>query len=139
MPNIIRAMKATNAQCQGLNQVVAVLSKPITAATATNLANYSISGTNGLVTILGAALDVYPSNVVLSVNGLINGDTYTLTVNNLAAQTPEKVVELEHRANELAATMAKPLFLETEFKALLQRLGMPPALPDEEFEFNEEQ
>jgi len=59
--------------------------------------------------------------------------------NNLAAQTPEKVVELEHRANELAATMAKPLFLETEFKALLQRLGMPPALPDEEFEFNEEQ
>jgi len=59
--------------------------------------------------------------------------------NNLAAQTPEKVIELEQRANELAATMAKPLFLETEFKAMLQRLGMPPALPDEEFEFNEEQ
>jgi len=59
--------------------------------------------------------------------------------NNLAAQTPEKVIELEQRANELAATMAKPLFLETEFKAMLQRLGMPPALPGEEFEFNEEQ
>jgi len=59
--------------------------------------------------------------------------------NDLATQTPEKVLELERRANELAATMAKPLFLETEFKALLQRLGMPPALPDEEFEFNEEQ
>jgi len=59
--------------------------------------------------------------------------------NDLAAQTPAKVLELERRANELAATMAKPLFLETEFKTMLQRLGMPPALPDEEFEFNEEE
>ncbi len=58
--------------------------------------------------------------------------------NNLAARNPEKVAELQKRANELAATMVKPLFLETEFKALLQRLGMPPALPGEEFEFNEE-
>jgi arylsulfatase A-like enzyme len=58
--------------------------------------------------------------------------------NNLAAQNPEKVAELQKRANELAATMVKPLLLETEFKAMLQRLGMPPALPGEEFEFNEE-
>ena len=58
--------------------------------------------------------------------------------NDLATQSPEKVSELEQRANALAATMTKPLFLETEFKAMLQRLGMPPALPDEEFEFNEE-
>ena len=35
-------------------------------------------------------------------------------------------------------TMAKPLLLETEFKAIMQRLHMPPALPGEEFEFNEE-
>ena len=58
---------------------------------------------------------------------------------NLAEQNPEKVVELQKRANELAATMVKPLLLETEFKALLKRLHMPPALPGEEFEFNEEQ
>jgi len=32
----------------------------------------------------------------------------------------------------------KPLLLEAEFKAILQRLGLPPALPGEEFEFNEE-
>jgi len=54
--------------------------------------------------------------------------------NNLAAQNPEKVAELQKRANELAATMVKPLLLETEFKAMLRRLGMPPALPGEECE-----
>jgi arylsulfatase A-like enzyme len=58
--------------------------------------------------------------------------------NDLAAQHPEKVAELQKRAGELAATMVKPLLLETEFKAILQRLGLPPALPGEEFEFNEE-
>ncbi len=58
---------------------------------------------------------------------------------NLAAQNPEKVAELQKRANELAAIMVKPLLLEAEFKAVLKRLSLPPALPDEEFEFNEEQ
>ncbi len=56
--------------------------------------------------------------------------------NNLAGQNPEKVEELQKRANELAATMAKPLFLETEFQAIRKRLAMPPALPGEEIEFN---
>jgi hypothetical protein len=46
---------------------------------------------------------------------------------------------LQKRANELAAVEAKPLFLETEFKAMLKRLAMPPALPGEEFEFDQEQ
>ena len=58
---------------------------------------------------------------------------------NLAAQNPEKVAELQKRVNELAAVMVKPLLLETEFKAMLQRLAVPPALPGEEFEFGEEQ
>lgn len=59
--------------------------------------------------------------------------------NNLAAQQSEKVAELQKRANELAAVAAKPLFLETEFKAMLLRISAPAAFPDEEFEFNEEQ
>jgi arylsulfatase A-like enzyme len=59
--------------------------------------------------------------------------------NNVAAQHPEEVAELQKRANELAATMVKPLLLEAEVKAMLQRLAMPPSLPGEEFEFNEEQ
>ena len=57
---------------------------------------------------------------------------------DVAAQNPEKVAELQKRANELAATMAKPMLLETEFGAIRQRLALPPALPAEEFEFNAE-
>lgn len=48
---------------------------------------------------------------------------------NVAAQNPEKVAALQGRANELAAVMAKPLILETEFKAMLQRIKLPPSLP----------
>jgi arylsulfatase A-like enzyme len=48
---------------------------------------------------------------------------------NVAAQHPDKVAALQKRAMELATTMARPLLLETEFKAVLERLAMPPALP----------
>jgi len=57
---------------------------------------------------------------------------------DVAAQNPEKVVELQKRANELAAAMAKPMLLEVEFGAIRRRLALPPALPAEEFEFNAE-
>jgi arylsulfatase A-like enzyme len=59
--------------------------------------------------------------------------------NNLAAQNPDKVAELQKRANELASTMAKPLLLETEFNAIRSRLALPPALADDDFEFDTEQ
>ena len=52
--------------------------------------------------------------------------------NNVAAANPDKVAALQKRANELAATMVKPLLLTTEFNALRARLKLPPALPDEE-------
>ena len=57
---------------------------------------------------------------------------------NVASQHPDLVASLQQRANQLAAAMAKPMLLQTEFKAILQRLHLPPALPGEEFEFNEE-
>jgi len=59
--------------------------------------------------------------------------------NNVAAGNPEKVAALQKRANELAAAMAKPMLLQAEFNAMRERLHMPPALPKEEFELNEEQ
>jgi arylsulfatase A-like enzyme len=59
--------------------------------------------------------------------------------NDLAAAKPEKVAQLQKRANELAATMVKPLLLQTEMPAMLKRIAMPPALPGEDFEFNQEQ
>jgi arylsulfatase A-like enzyme len=57
---------------------------------------------------------------------------------NVAAANPDKVATLERRANELAATMVKPLLLETEFKAMKQRLSLPPALPNDEVIFGGE-
>ena len=62
--------------------------------------------------------------------------------NNLAAENPQKVAALQKRANELAATMAPSLVLQTEFNALRARLALPPALPNtplnEEINFDEE-
>ena len=58
--------------------------------------------------------------------------------NNVAAENPDKVTALQKRANELAATMVKPLLLQAEFGAMRERLHMPPALPGEEASFNEE-
>ena len=51
---------------------------------------------------------------------------------NVAGANTDKVVALQKRANELAATMVKPLLLETEFKAMKERLKLPPALPNDE-------
>jgi hypothetical protein len=50
---------------------------------------------------------------------------------NVAAAHPDKVAALQKRANELAAAMIPPLALQTEFKAMKQRLSLPPALPDD--------
>ncbi len=58
--------------------------------------------------------------------------------NNLAGQNPEKVSELLKRINELAATMSKSMLLDTEFKAILKRLALPPALPGEDMDFSQE-
>jgi arylsulfatase A-like enzyme len=59
--------------------------------------------------------------------------------NNIAAQHPEKVSELQKRTNELATQMVKSPLLQAEFEEVLKRLHLPPALPGEEFEFNSEQ
>jgi arylsulfatase A-like enzyme len=58
--------------------------------------------------------------------------------NNLASQNPDKVAELQKRANELAAVQVKPILLQQEFEGFRQRLGMPPALPGEDFQMEDE-
>ena len=55
---------------------------------------------------------------------------------NVAGEHPERVAALQKRANELAASMAQPLFLLTEFGELRKRVAMPPALPGEDFVFD---
>ncbi len=58
--------------------------------------------------------------------------------NNVAAQNPEKVAELQKRANELAKVQVKPLLLQNEFIEFRKRLAVPPALPGEEFQLDNE-
>jgi len=57
---------------------------------------------------------------------------------NVAAANPDKVAALQKRVNELAATMAKSPLLDMEMQAMMKRIAAPAALPDEEFEFNQE-
>jgi arylsulfatase A-like enzyme len=57
---------------------------------------------------------------------------------NLAVENPDKVAALQKRVNELAAVMVKSPLLQMEMQAVMKRLAAPPALPGEEFEFNQE-
>jgi alpha-L-arabinofuranosidase len=60
-----------------------VFSKPLSAATATNLANYVMSGPGGLVSISAAVLDSTGTNVTLTIPPLVFGASYTVTVNGV--------------------------------------------------------
>ena len=50
---------------------------------------------------------------------------------NLASEYPERVAELQKRANELAAEAEKPILLQIEFKNILERMHLSPALPSD--------
>jgi arylsulfatase A-like enzyme len=56
---------------------------------------------------------------------------------NVAAANPERVSALKKRVGDLAATAAKPLFLQTEFAAMRERLHLPPAFPADELQFEQ--
>jgi len=71
------------ASSQGLSQLRAEFSEPLSLTTATNLANYLLSGRSGKIQIYGVEVDDTQSNVVLNAQ-LIEGGLYTLTVNNVS-------------------------------------------------------
>ncbi len=72
------------AESLGLTGVEVMFSAEITANTATNLANYTLTGPEGPLTLLSAVQDVSGSNVVLTVGTMSDGVTYTITASNLA-------------------------------------------------------
>lgn len=51
---------------------------------------------------------------------------------NLAAEHPEKVVEMQRRLNELAGGAAKPLFLLDQFKVIQRNMAGEPVLPTDD-------
>ena len=66
------------------------------------------------------------------------------TVGSIAVQAGRgvRVVDIvsgrePKRANELAAEMAKPLLLQTEFEAVRERMSRPPAFPSEDSLFDD--
>ena len=75
------------AQALGLSQVLAAFSERVDPGTGTNLANYSIQGTNGALAISSAALDLSQTNIVLYVSPMVEGAGYTLTVNHVKDQS----------------------------------------------------
>src|SRR6267142_952101 len=97
------------ANSAGLTQVIAGFSERIKNSTATNRANYSISGTNGSLFINSASLDASQSNVVLSVASMIDGATYTLTVNNLTDQSSAANVIAPNSQASFTASVYTPV------------------------------
>jgi len=72
------------AQSLGLTQVLARFSERVKPNSATNVANYSLSGG---ISISSITLDASQSNAVLSVTSLTDAALYTLTVNNVTDQS----------------------------------------------------
>ena len=97
------------AQSLGLSQVQVLLSERITPASATNLANYSIIGTNGGLLISSATLDASQSNVVLAVAAMTDQAVYTLTANHLT--------DLSAAANVIASN-SQATFLASAYTAV---------------------
>ena len=74
-----------------LNVVTVLYSEAVEAATATNTANYAVTGG---VTVQGARFGADTRTIVLTVSTLANSITYTLTVNNVRdrATTPNTIL-----------------------------------------------
>jgi lysophospholipase L1-like esterase len=78
-PAPIRAAGSTN-----VTAVTITFNKRLSYATATNPANYAVSGG---VTVLGAALDAAQRTVTLTTSAQTRGTTYTVTMNDLEDET----------------------------------------------------
>jgi len=65
------------------NLVRAVFNEPVRADSVGNLANYSLTGPGGNVSLLGASLDGTATNLLLTTGRLFNGSNYTLTVSGV--------------------------------------------------------
>ena len=114
-PAILTVVADTNkpvllgANSLGLTQVLARLSERIKFSTATNAANFAITGTNGARAVLSAAPDSTQSNIVLTVVSLTDGATYMLTVNNLADQSSAANVITNNSQAVFTASIYTPI------------------------------
>jgi regulation of enolase protein 1 (concanavalin A-like superfamily) len=102
-----------SAQGSVSNGVSAVFSEPISAATATNPANYLLTGPNGSVTISAATPDTTGAIIALSTPPLLAGSNYTLAVtglSDLAGNIIEPGNQVLFQASGLAGTLYDGLY-----------------------------
>ena len=89
-------------------------SEPISAASATNPANYALANSDGPVAILSATLDISQTNVLLSTAPMIAYAQHLLSVSNVTDQSAAS----NTLVNDSASFIALPLsVLITEFLA----------------------
>ena len=67
----------------GLNLVIASFSERLAPASVANVANYSVVGTAGSLTISNAVLDASLTNLILTVTTMAPGSNYVLTVSGV--------------------------------------------------------
>jgi lysophospholipase L1-like esterase len=119
-PAIVRAQGA------GWAGVRVTFSKPVGAATATNPANYGLSGG---VTVLSAALDpVAQREVVLTTSEQTPSTDYTLTVNNVADQTAAALPIAAGSTKDFSSSPPRGVFAnipEASEYALVYSLDIP--------------
>lgn len=70
----------------GLDRLLLTFSEPVTAASATNLANFTITSAGGALPVRGASLQPGGDSVLLVTAGQTEGTSYELVVNNIADQ-----------------------------------------------------
>ncbi|HEY9510755.1 MAG TPA: lamin tail domain-containing protein, partial [Verrucomicrobiae bacterium] len=103
------------AQSLGLSQVEVRFSERIKSSTANTPANFVIQGTNGAVSISSAVLDASQSNVVLNVSTMVDGASYTITVNNLADQSAAANVIAANSQTNFIAFLYAPIAVGNPF------------------------
>jgi len=89
----------------GITVVAVCFSEPLDAARASNPAHYTLTGPNGAVMISNVTLDATQTNVLLSVETMIENASYTLTVNGVTDQATAMNVVV----NASATFVARPL------------------------------
>jgi len=82
-PTLVGAAAASQSSLAVLDGVSVAFSEKVTAATASTLANYSLTGPQGAVPISSAAIDSGGRSVLLATPPLTQGGSYTLTVSGV--------------------------------------------------------
>ncbi|HUR46937.1 MAG TPA: lamin tail domain-containing protein [Candidatus Saccharimonadales bacterium] len=100
------------AQSLGLGLVRIAFSERIFGVS--DLSHYTVTGSNGNVMLLSAALDSTQTNILLNVSGLVENALYTLTVAGIADQSASANLS---PAASVTFTGTQPKVLITEFVA----------------------